>query len=82
MLTLLQCLEAFSIPWNLQYYGLDRNESLRIYGVLTGMALPCILFPSALTGSLATMILPSVAQIEAENNTRKLRRLIRKVTTT
>lgn len=82
MLTLLQCLEAFSIPWNLQYYGLDRNESLRIYGVLTGMALPCVLFPSALTGSLATMILPSVAQIEAENNTRKLRRLIRKVTTT
>ena len=46
------------------------------------MALPCVLFPSALTGSLATMILPSVAQIEAENNTRKLRRLIRKVTTT
>ena len=82
MLTLLQCLEAFSIPWNLQYYGLDRNESLRIYGVLTGMALPCVLFPSALTGSLATMILPSVAQIETENNTRKLRRLIRKVTTT
>lgn len=82
MLTLLQCLEAFSIPWNLQYYGLDRNESLRIYGVLTGMALPCVLFPSALTGSLATMILPSVAQIEAENNIRKLRRLIRKVTTT
>ena len=28
------------------------------------------------------MILPSVAQIETENNTRKLRRLIRKVTTT
>ena len=82
MLTLLQCLEAFSIPWNLQYYGLDRNESLRIYGVLTGMALPCVLFPSALTGSLATMILPSVAQIETDNNTRKLRRLIRKVTTT
>lgn len=82
MLTLLQCLEAFSIPWNLQYYGLSRNESLRIYGVLTGMALPCVLFPSALTGSLATMILPSVAQIKAENDIRKLRSLVRKVTTT
>lgn len=82
MLTALQCLEAFSIPWNLQYYGLSRNESLRIYGVLTGMALPCVLFPNALTGSLATMLLPSVAQIKAENNIMKLRRLIRKVTTT
>ncbi len=61
-IALLQGIEATSIPVCLKLSGCTSSESLRIYGVLTGMALPCILFPSALTNSLSVMLMPAVAQ--------------------
>lgn len=69
LLNLLQSTEAVSIPIKLQEYGLSPGDALSVYGVLTGMALPCILFPSALTNSVATMMLPAVAQIQASGST-------------
>ena len=52
VVTLLQSIEAASIPVCLRLYGLDTSEALSLYGVLTGMALPCIQFPSAVTNSV------------------------------
>lgn len=75
----LQSIEAVSIPLKLQEFGLTLKDSLSIYGVLTGMALPCILFPSAITNSVATMLLPAVAEIHAQGNHQAMQRLIQKV---
>lgn len=61
LLNILQSAEAISIPLRLQIYGMSSKEALSAYGVLTGMALPCVLFPSAITNSLSTMLLPTVA---------------------
>lgn len=58
--------EAIWIPSRLQMSGLTNSEALSVYGVLTGMALPFILFPSAITNSMAVLLLPSVAQAQAE----------------
>ena len=44
------------------------------------MALPCILFPSAITNSVSTMLLPTVAEIQALNHRKELSALIQKVT--
>ena len=60
-LTLLQSIEAASIPASLIRYGMTSSDAIRTYGVLTGMALPCILFPSAVTGSISTVLLPAVS---------------------
>ncbi len=79
LLNLLQSIEAISIPLQLQAYGMSASESLRTYGVLTGMALPCILFPSAITNSLSTMLLPTVAQIQAAGKGSTLKALVQKV---
>ncbi len=79
LLNLLQSIEAVSIPLKLQAFGFTVSESLSIYGVLTGMALPCILFPSAITNSIATMLLPAVAEIQAQNRQKEMRFVIRKV---
>lgn len=76
---LLQSIESISIPLCLQQYGSSNAEALSIYGVLSGMALPCVLFPTALTNSISTMLLPTVAEIQAEDNLKRLNRLIRKV---
>lgn len=80
LLNLLQSIEAVSIPVRLQAYGMSLSESLSTYGVLTGMALPCILFPSAITNSVSTMLLPTVAEIQAQNHRQELSALVRKVT--
>ena len=64
-------LEAAAL-WN------DRPEALSVYGVLTGMALPCILFPSALTNSVSTMLLPEVADLQAVKDRSGFLSLVRK----
>ena len=55
VLNLLGSAEAILIPSRLIDYGLTNKEALSIYGVLTSMALPFILFPSALTNSTAIL---------------------------
>lgn len=80
LLNILQSIEAISIPLRLQAYGMSTKEALSTYGVLTGMALPCILFPSAITNSVSTMLLPTVAEIQAAGNSKEMERLIKKVT--
>ena len=79
LMNLLQSVETISIPICLQAFGYSNSEALGTYGVLTGMALPCIMFPTALTNSISTMLLPTVAEIQAENKLNRLKQLIQKV---
>lgn len=79
MLNILQSIEAVSIPAKLLLYGYTTKEALSIYGVLTGMALPCILFPSAISNSIATMLLPAVAEMQSNDSSKSLKTLTRKV---
>jgi stage V sporulation protein B len=80
LLNLLQSIEAVSIPLKLQVYGNSTSDALSTYGVLTGMALPLVLFPSAITNSVSTMLLPTVAEIQALDRQKELSSLIRRVT--
>ena len=68
LLNILQSIEAVSIPASLLIYGLSTSDALSTYGVLTGMALPCILFPSALTNSASTMLLPVITEAQTQKN--------------
>lgn len=79
LLNLLQSVEAVSIPSRLQMFGGSTADALSTYGVLTGMALPCILFPSAITSSISIMLLPTVAEIQAQNNRNEMASIIQKV---
>ncbi|MBQ7360692.1 MAG: oligosaccharide flippase family protein [Lachnospiraceae bacterium] len=75
VVNLLQSVEAVYIPNRLQSYGHTSSEALSIYGVLTGMAMPLIFFPSALTNSLSVLLLPLVARAQEEKDTEKLKRI-------
>ena len=78
-LNLLQSIEVISIPQALVRYGLSSSAALSHYGILNGIALPCILFPSAVTNSVSVMMLPTVAEIQAASQKRTLVSMIRKV---
>ncbi len=68
IVSLLHSLEAILIPYMLKVYGLSGDEALSTYGILTGMTLPFLLFPSAITNAFALLILPTVSEAQATNN--------------
>ncbi|MDE7113523.1 MAG: polysaccharide biosynthesis protein, partial [Acetatifactor sp.] len=62
VLNSLQSVEAVSIPAMLRLYGYDTATALSVYGVLTGMAMPLIFFPNALTNSVSVLLLPLISE--------------------
>lgn len=78
LINFLQSVEAIYIPQRLQMYGYDTAKALSVYGVLTGMALPLILFPSAITNSISVLLLPIVSEAEAVNNQNTIKKAVRK----
>ena len=72
VLNLLGSAEAIWIPSRLQAFGLNSEEAFSIYGVLAGMAMPFILFPSAITNSMAVLLLPAVAKAQSAGNEERI----------
>lgn len=68
VLNILQSVEAVSIPARLRLYGYDSTTALSVYGVLTGMAMPLIFFPNALTNSVAVLLLPIISEAYAKGD--------------
>lgn len=72
VLNVLSSAEAIWIPNRLNAFGMTSSESFSIYGVLTGMALPFILFPSTITNSMAVILLPTVAEAQSAGNEKRI----------
>jgi len=77
-LTLFSSVESVLIPFMLTSYYKDQDLALSLYGVLTGMALPFILFPSTLTNSLSVMLLPAMSEAKASGNKKQIQTTIKK----
>ena len=78
VLTLLHSIESVSLPAKLKLYGYDTATSLSVYGVLTGMAMPLIFFPNALTNSVSVLLLPVISENYALGNFKAVREATRK----
>lgn len=76
IINLLQSAEAIFIPNRLRKFGFTVSESLSVYGILTGMALPLILFPTALTNSISVMLMPTIAEAQAVENNSSIKKAI------
>lgn len=74
VLNLLQSVEAVSIPAKLRLYGYDNTTALSVYGVLTGMAMPLIFFPNALTSSVSVLLLPMISEAYALKDMNKVKK--------
>lgn len=68
LISILSSIEAVMIPSMLKQYGLSGTDALSVYGVLTGMSIPFIMFPSTITNSFAVLLLPTVSEAQAANN--------------
>lgn len=60
--SLLNTAENLLIPRELQKYGLGYSDSLSQYGLLQGMAMPMLYFPSSFLTSFASLLIPKIAK--------------------
>ena len=77
IINFLQSVEAIFIPNRLMSYGYDNATSLSVYGILTGMSLPLILFPGAITNSICVLLLPIVSEADAADNIKTIKKAVR-----
>lgn len=68
LISLLHSFESILIPSLLKQNGLSSSEALSIYGILTGMTVPFLMFPSTITNSLSVLLLPTISEASAKNN--------------
>jgi len=78
VLNLLQSVESISIPAKLTLFGYTHANALSVYGVLTGMAMPLIFFPNALTGSMAVLLLPMISESYALGELKSVKNSVRR----
>ncbi len=74
----LQSFENILIPITLGQFGLSTSGALSLYGAFSGMALPLLLFPSMVTSSLATALVPAISEAMSMKNTVHLQRTMSK----
>ena len=64
--------EHLAIPWGLGRYGLDKSESLAAYGVMHGMVMPLVMFPSAVLYAFAGLLVPELSECRAIGDTKRI----------
>ena len=73
VVAMLGSVESILIPVVLQRYGYTSEVSIALYGILTGVVLPFVLFPGTITNSLSVLLLPAIAKASGTNNSSQIR---------
>lgn len=76
LLTLLGSIEVLLIPKRLMLSGLPNTQALATYGVLSGMTLPLLFFPSTFTNSVSVMLVPSITKFHTLGNKKRIRYVV------
>ena len=77
-LNLFATFENIMIPNRLKLFGYTNSEALSVYGILTGMSMAIIMFPSVITNSISVLLLPTISEAKAAGNERLIRQTIKK----
>ena len=78
VLNLFSSFENIMIPNRLKLFGYTNSEALSVYGILTGMSMSIIMFPSVVTNSVSVLLLPTISEAKALGDERLIRRTILK----
>lgn len=78
LVNLFQSAESIQIPIRLKEFGYTGPEALSVYGVLTGMAMPMVLFPSVITNSVSVMLLPAISEAAAKKEIPYIKNTVKK----
>ncbi len=73
--------EHMLIPRGLKKSGATWAAALSSYGVLSGMVLPVVLFPSAFISSFSGLLVPEIAESNAASDSERVARISQKIIT-
>lgn len=77
--SLLITVEHLAIPWGLKRHGADSEAALSSYGILHGMVIPILLFPSAVLNSFSSLLVPELSSAYAKGDKKKIKRIVSRV---
>lgn len=66
VLSLLHSFETIILPLLLVKSGNTREEALATLGILNGMTIPFLVFPSAITSSISILLLPTISEAQCK----------------
>lgn len=72
-------LEHMLIPIGLERFGDSQQAALSSYGSLQSMALPVVLFPCALLGAFASLIVPEMTEAHVRGEYTRIRAMMQRV---
>ena len=81
IINLFSSVEQVLIPRRLEVFGYTSAEALSVFGVLTGMSLAIIMFPSVITNSVSVILLPTIAEAQAKQNQSLIKKAIQQTIT-
>ncbi len=68
ILSMLRSFETILLPVLLVRYGMEKSSALSVLGVLNGMTIPFLVFPSAITGAISILLLPTISEADSKGN--------------
>ncbi len=77
--SVLRIIESSLVPQRLVLAGSTRAAALSFFGMIKGMALPILFFPSSLLNSLSTLLIPEISEATAKGYSGSVRRMIEKI---
>ena len=69
-------IEHMLIPIGLTSFFGDRSAALSAFGILQGISLPILLFPSALLSSYAGLLIPEIAECRVRGQAEKVQKIV------
>lgn len=78
ILNLFSSFENIMIPNALCSFGYQTSDALSVYGIMTGMALAIIMFPTVITNSVSVLLLPLISEAKAHQDQKKIKLAIKK----
>jgi len=76
---ILRTVQQILIPRGLKKSGASNVDALSAFGVIKGMALPLLFFPSVLLDAVADLLVPELAECKASNSLKRLNYMISRV---
>lgn len=75
----LRTVENLMVPRQLTKCALVYNNALSLFGMIKGMALPILFFPSTLLNSFSTLLIPEISQAVAKNQKGLVRSAVQQI---
>ena len=75
----LSTLQHLLVPRGLKAAGYSANSALSGYGVIQGMVLPIVFFPSCIMSALAELIVPELTEAQVQNDGRGIKNAVREL---